>query len=73
MAAPKLTPDGLRKLFQEEEEEEEEERNQRDKKQVEALRSRLQERLTKDPGACKKAAVILESWINKKPKIKEDR
>lgn len=69
MAAPKLTPDRLRKLFQEEEEE----RNQRDKKQVEALRSRLQERLTKDPGACKKAAIILESWINKKPKKKEGR
>lgn len=37
-----------------------------EKRKVEALIGRLNELLAKDPKAAKKAALILESWINKK-------
>jgi len=38
-----------------------------DKKLIEALRRRLNDKL-QDPKLAKKAALILESWINRKPK-----
>ncbi len=44
----------------------EQELNLRDKKLVEALRSRLNSQLEKDPVLCKKAAMILSDWINQK-------
>lgn len=50
----KLYPDGKDQALQE-------------KKLIEALRQRLNEKL-QDPKMAKKAALILESWINKKPK-----
>lgn len=55
MAAPKLKSS-----------DENRENNLRDKRIIEALRERLNEKLFKDPVACKKAALILENWINKK-------
>jgi hypothetical protein len=58
MAAPKL----YSKLYVEKEQE----TNLRDKKIIEALKTRLNERLKNNPEDCKKAALILESWINKK-------
>jgi hypothetical protein len=39
----------------------------RDKKLIEALRSRLNEKL-KNPQVCKKAALILSTWIHQKAK-----
>ena len=39
-----------------------------DKRMVEALIIRLNQMLAKDPNAAKKAALILESWINKPKK-----
>jgi len=36
-----------------------------DKKLVEALIKRLNEQLLKDPKSCKKAALIIESWLRK--------
>lgn len=58
MAAPKL----YSKLYVEKEQE----TNLRDKKIIEALKTRLNERLLKNPDDCKKAALILESWLKKK-------
>jgi hypothetical protein len=37
-----------------------------EKQLVETLIKRLNERFLRDPKACQKAALILESWINKK-------
>ena len=37
-----------------------------DKKMVEALIKHLNQKLMNDPKICQKAALILESWINKK-------
>lgn len=58
MAAPKL----YSKLYVEKDEE----KNLRDKKLIEALKTRLNERLQRNPEECKKAALILEQWLRKK-------
>lgn len=60
MAAPKL----YSQLYVEKDEE----KNLRDKKLIEALRTRLNERLQKNPRDCKKAAAILESWLKNSSK-----
>ncbi len=46
--------------------EKEQETNLRDKKIIEALKKRLNERFLNNPEDCKKAALILESWLKKK-------
>ena len=43
--------------------------NLHDKKVVESLRERLNDKIMRDPAMAKKAALILESWINKKKKL----
>jgi hypothetical protein len=58
MGAPKL----YSKLYVEKVQE----TNLRDKKVIEALIKRLNERLQRNPEDCKKAALILESWLKKK-------
>jgi hypothetical protein len=62
MAAPKIKPSDLAKLFPEGETS-----TLHQKKLIEALRQRLNEKL-QDPRMAKKAALILESWINQKRK-----
>ncbi len=64
MAAPKLTPSQLAKLFASGEKE----KNLHDKRIVESLRERLNETLQKNPAKVKKAASILEDWLKQKPK-----
>ena len=61
MAAPKYKSSDLKKLYPESQE-----NNLRDKKIIEALKQRLNEKISSDPKLVKKAALILESWINKK-------
>jgi len=39
-----------------------------EKTTIEALKKRLNDLLAKDPKACKKAALIIESWLHQKPK-----
>lgn len=56
MAAPKVKPSEYAKLFQ---------KDSDDKKLIEALRQRLNEKLA-DPKNAKKAALILETWLNQK-------
>jgi flagellar basal body-associated protein FliL len=63
MAAPKIRSSELRKLFSEKNDQ-----NLHDKKTIEALRQRLNEKIQNDPKLGRKAALILESWINKSPK-----
>ncbi len=58
MGAPKL----YSKLYVEKDQE----TNLRDKKIIEALRTRLNEKLQNNPENCKKAALILEQWLKKK-------
>ena len=58
MPAPKL----YSKLYVEKDQE----TNLRDKKIVEALLKRLNDKLQNNPDNCKKAALILESWLKKK-------
>lgn len=58
MGAPKL----YSKLYSEKNQE----TNLRDKQIIEALIKRLNERILKNPEDCKKAALILESWLKKK-------
>ena len=58
MAAPKL----YSKLYVEKDKD----TNLRDKQIIEALVKRLNDRLLKNPEDCKKAALILESWLKKK-------
>lgn len=62
MAALKIKPKELAKLFPEDKDQ-----ALQDKKLIEALRSRLNEKL-QDPKLAKKAAQILELWINSKRK-----
>lgn len=62
MAAPKIKPSDLAKLFPEGKTS-----PLQQKKLIEALRQRLNEKL-QDPKMAKKAALILESWINQKRK-----
>jgi hypothetical protein len=61
MAAPKL----YSKLYVEKEQETNL-RARSDKECIEALQKRLNDRIQNSPEDCKKAALILESWINKK-------
>lgn len=56
MAAPKIKTAELPNLYE--------------KKIVETLRERLNDKIQKDPKLAKKAALIIEQWINKKPKSK---
>ena len=58
MGAPKL----YSKLYSEKDQE----TNLRDKQIIEALIKRLNEKILKNPEDCKKAALILESWLKKK-------
>ena len=62
MAAIKIKPTELAKLFSDGKDQ-----TLQDKKLIEALKKRLNEKL-QDPKLAKKAALILESWINQKPK-----
>lgn len=39
-----------------------------DKKTIEALRERLNDRIQKNPEMAKKAALIIEQWLKTKPK-----
>ena len=45
-----------------------EDKTLQDKKFIEALMKRLNEMIQKDPKLAKKAALILEEWLKKKPK-----
>ena len=62
MAALKIKPTELAKLFPDGKDQ-----TSNDKKLIEALRSRLNE-ILQDEKMAKKAAMILESWINPKHK-----
>jgi hypothetical protein len=60
MAEPKFKLPGIAKLFPDAKDQ-----TLQDKQLIEALRQRLNEKL-QDPKAAKKAALILEAWINQK-------
>ena len=60
MAAPKIKPADLTRLYSEEKDQ-----NLQDKKLIESLKRRLNEKLS-DPQVARKAALILASWINQK-------
>ncbi|MBA2404909.1 MAG: hypothetical protein H0V66_09080 [Bdellovibrionales bacterium] len=62
MAALKIKPTDLASLFPDGKDQ-----TLQQKKDIEALRQRLNEKL-QDPKVAKKAALILASWINQKPK-----
>ena len=59
MAAPKIKPSELKPLFSEGKDQ-----SIQDKKFIEAIKNRLNEKL-QDPKLAKKAALILENWIHK--------
>lgn len=63
MGAPKYSSSDLQKLYQEKES-----TNLRDKKTIEALKQRLNDKIQNSPELQKKAALILEQWLNKKKK-----
>jgi len=63
MAAPKIRPSSLGKLYQETNSSS---RNLHDKKIVESLIERLNEKIMRDPKTAKKAALIIENWLKKK-------
>ncbi len=46
------------------------ENNLQDKKNIESLIQRLNTKITSNPQLAKKAALILEKWLNEKPKKK---
>lgn len=62
MAAPKIKPTDLARLFPDGSDQ-----TLQHKKLIEALKQRLNEKLS-DPKMAKKAALILENWIQQKPK-----
>lgn len=62
MAAPKYKTSDLMKLYPESDE-----RNLHDKRIIEALKQRLNDKIHQDPESAKKAALIIENWL-KKPK-----
>ncbi len=64
MAAPKIKPTQLSKLYSSGEQQS----SLHDKKIIESLRERLNEKIQKDPTLQKKAALIIESWLKKSPK-----
>jgi hypothetical protein len=63
MAAPKFKTSELEKLFSEGKNQ-----NLHDKNFIETLRERLNKKFLSDEQSVKKAALILSSWINQKPK-----
>jgi hypothetical protein len=65
MAAPKFKPANLGRLYAAHPEADGKDQTLHDKKLIEALKERLNERL-KNPLEARKAAIILESWINTK-------
>ncbi len=65
MAAPKFKPADLSRLYAARSEDNGKDQTLHDKKLIEALKERLNERL-KNPLEARKAAIILESWINTK-------
>ncbi len=65
MASPKYKPQDLGHLYSSQKKEQVRAKTLQDKKLLEALKKRLEELLT-DPRQAKKAAIILESWINSK-------
>jgi hypothetical protein len=62
MGAFKIRPDSLSKLYHEKDPS----KNLHDKKIIESLTERLNEKIQKDPKLAQKAALIIESWIKKK-------
>lgn len=66
MAAPKLNFSDLYK-------EKENSKNLHDKKVVESLRERLNDKIMKDEKLQKKAALIIEQWIQKKMRAAEPK
>lgn len=64
MAAPKIKPNDLAKLYSSGEQQ----YSLQDKKIIESLRERLNEKIQKDPTLQKKAALIIETWLKKTPK-----
>jgi len=62
MAALKINPQDLSKLYPGGKDQ-----ALQDKKLIEALKSRLNQKL-QEPHMAKKAALILEAWIRQKPK-----
>jgi hypothetical protein len=63
MAAPKFKTSELEKLFSEGKNQ-----NLHDKNIIETLKERLNKKFLTSDESCKKAAQILSSWINQKPK-----
>lgn len=63
MAAPKIKPASLAKLYQESNSSS---KNLHDKKIVESLIERLNDKIIRDPKTAKKAALIIENWLKKK-------
>jgi DNA gyrase/topoisomerase IV subunit A len=61
MSTPKYRPQDLGQLYKSKQLEQE--KIEQDKKILEALRRRLEDKI-KDPQTAKKAAVIIESWIH---------
>lgn len=59
MAAKALRPEEFMKLYTQAK------NNLENKKVVEALKKRLNDKIAKDP---KKAALVIEQWLNQKPK-----
>lgn len=67
MAAPKLNPQDLAKLYSKSENKAVNDQNLQDKKYIETLKNRL-DTLLQDPKMAKKAALIIENMINNKQK-----
>lgn len=64
MAAPKIKPSSLSKLYSTEANSSS--KNLHDKKIVESLIERLNDQIQKDPKLAKKSALIIENWLKKK-------
>ena len=67
MAAPKLSPKDLEKLYSKSENKAVTDSNLQDKKYIETLKNRL-DTLLQDPKMAKKAALIIENMIHNKQK-----
>ena len=63
MVAPKIRATELAKLYQEAPN-----KNLQDKKTVESLIGRLNDKIQKNPELSKKAALIIENWLKKSPR-----
>jgi hypothetical protein len=61
MGAKKLNPSDLSKLYSKEEEP----NTLKDKKTIETLKERLNQKIQKDQKIAKKAALIIEQWLKK--------